>query len=446
MPEENVIPKLSGDMFSQQTSARGSVIRAQIELLPDIKTARMLERMKPVRAGKLISEMTRPDIADVIRHIDPAILPEITPHISTEKFQEILSKMDINDIVEVVLKANPLEQFRILSNLQPEQAEHVRRQLEYPDDTAGSMMDTRVATFFKSDSVGHVISTIRKIPHSRLTHLYVVDDKHNLLGIVPLRSLVLSSQNSTLEEVVVKDVVKVNARTDREELSAIMQEHELEVIPVVDDGGRFLGVVRHDDILKAVEEEASEDIQAMVGAGSEERATSPVRYSVQKRLPWNVVNLFTVFMSATVVSIFEPVLAQYALLAVLMPMVAGLGGNTGSQSLAVTIRALALKEIDGFSIGFVTKNMVIGLCNGLPVALATFAGVYVWKGEVWISFVIAVAMVINMTVGSITGALIPMVLKSMKMDPAAGSSIVLTAITDCVGFASFLGFASLFLA
>lgn len=221
-------------------------------------------------------------------------------------------------------------------------------------------------------------------------------------------------------------------------------------MPVVNFEGRLVGVVRHDQVLKTVQDEAFEDLQRLVGAGAEERALSPIRTVVRSRLPWLLVNLATAFLAAAVVGMFEGVIAKVAALAVLLPVVAGQGGNTGSQSLAVVMRGLALREIiPGVKRRVLLKETVAALINGVVIAAVTAAAVFGWRrlaGDSMqlcggLALVIGLAMIVNMAIAAMAGAAIPLLLKAVGRDPAQSSAIFLTTVTDIVGFGSFLGFA-----
>ena len=238
----------------------------------------------------------------------------------------------------------------------------------------------------------------------------------------------------------------MRTETAREEVAEIMKRSRYLALPVVDAEGRLLGVVRHDRVLGAVQEEAFEDMRRLVGAGGDERAMAPVSLAVRKRLGWLVVNLATAFLASAVIAQFDAVLAKVAALAVLMNIVAGQGGNTGAQTLAVVIRGLAVREIvPGAVWRLLFKELAAGFLNGLAVAAVTAGVVYAWYRQPWLALVIGLAMVVNMTAATLSGAAIPLALHAMGRDPAQSSSIFMTTVTDVVGFASFLGFALLFM-
>jgi magnesium transporter len=242
-----------------------------------------------------------------------------------------------------------------------------------------------------------------------------------------------------------REVVSVPAGMDQEDVARLMQQRKYLAVPVVAADGEFLGIVHQDQMARVLQEEAFEDLQRMVGSGSEERALEPVWSVVRKRLPWLCVNLGTAFLASAVVGLFSDVLAQVAMLAVLLPVVAGQGGNAGAQALAIVIRGLAVGELTASCTWRVLrKELMAGLLNGLAIALITALAVYLWQGSFPLALVIGMAMVVSMIVAGLAGASIPLLLNALGRDPAQSSSILMTTVTDVVGFASFLGFAMAF--
>jgi magnesium transporter len=230
----------------------------------------------------------------------------------------------------------------------------------------------------------------------------------------------------------------------REEVVDLLSVHRLSSLPVVDLDGRLVGVLRHDALVAATAEEVSADIQTMVGASKDERALSKVSFAVRKRLPWLEINLGTAFLAASVVGLFEETIARYTALAVLLPVVAGQSGNTGAQALAVVMRGLALREIRVRQwLRVATKEVSVGVLNGVAVALTTSLFVFLWSRSVGLALVIGSSMVVSMAIAGLAGAVIPILLTSLRQDPAQSSSIVLTTVTDVAGFFSFLGIATL---
>ena len=227
------------------------------------------------------------------------------------------------------------------------------------------------------------------------------------------------------------------------EVVAKLKEGMLHELPVIDLNGRLMGIIQHSALVRAVEAQATVDIQTMVGASRDERALSPALFAVRKRLPWLEINLLTAFLAASVVGIFESTIAKYTALAVLLPVVAGQSGNAGSQALAVSMRGLALREIGiGHWFAVARKEVVTGFINGVAIALTTGIGVLIWSSSIGLALVIALSMVLSMVAAGFAGALVPIGLTRVGQDPATASSIVLTTVTDIAGFMSFLGIAS----
>jgi magnesium transporter len=273
-----------------------------------------------------------------------------------------------------------------------------------------------------------------------------VDHLDRLVGVVSFRELVFARPGRALDEVMVHRPIAVRAETDREDLAELIQRYALLAVPVVDHRGVLLGMVTVDDVIEAVQEEATEDIAAMVGAGIEETLYTPVRRSIRLRLPWIVLNLGLAFLVAAAVSRFEPIIEEVAVLAAYMPVVALMGGNSGAQSQAVIIRAMAVEDIPSQLVRrVVLREVTVGLFNGLAMGVLSGAIAATLTGEIRIGVVIGLAALVNMAVANLAGTGIPIVLDRLGQDPALASNIFLTLVTDMVGFAGFLGIATLLL-
>jgi magnesium transporter len=265
-----------------------------------------------------------------------------------------------------------------------------------------------------------------------------------LTASVPLQEIILARPNRRLTDLSNEAPASVHAMATREEVVELLNQRRLPSLAVVDLEQRLLGIIRHDALVAAAQEEMSADIQTMVGASKEERALSRATFAVRKRLPWLQINLATAFLAASVVGIFEDTIARFTALAVLLPVVAGQSGNTGAQALAVTMRGLSLREIRlRHWLQVSLKEINVSAVNGVAVALTTAAGVYVWSQSTGLALVIMLSMIISMIAAGLAGAIIPMVLTAVGQDPAQSSSIILTTVTDVVGFFSFLGIATM---
>jgi magnesium transporter len=316
--------------------------------------------------------------------------------------------------------------------------------LEFPPGTAGSLMDAGVVTFREDTSIGAAFGRIRQMQR-RIADVLVCDDDERLIGVVPLQELVGAPLDTSLGSVARKSFVSVHSMANRDEVVELLAKHHLASLPVVDLDGLLLGTIRHDGLVLAAQQAAAEDLQTMVGASKEERALSSGWFTIKSRLPWLMINLLTAFAAAFVVGLFDATIARFTALAILLPIVAGQSGNTGAQALAVTSRGLALREIRARHWWRVLwKEVGAATGNGVTVAALTAGAVYLVNGSVGLATVIGVSMVFSMILAAVAGALIPILLTASGRDPATASSIILTTVTDIVGFFSFLGLATVF--
>ena len=305
-------------------------------------------------------------------------------------------------------------------------------------------MDPQVMAFHPQTHVEEALTQLRNLPQKKARELFLVNEDGVLVGAVPLQELVIAEPEQTLGELSGQPPVSVLGVASRNEVVDALAQGDMASIVVVDVDNHLLGVIRRDTLIKAVQEDASIDVQTMVGASKEERVLSSSLFAVKKRLPWLVINLGTAFLAAAVVGAFESTIAQFTALAVLLPVVAGQSGNTGAQALAVTMRGLALREVRiSHWLKVCFKELRAAFINGIAVAVITASAVYIWNGSLGLTLIIGVSMVISMMAAGIAGAAIPMLLTAVKQDPAQSSSIFLTTVTDVIGFFSFLGIATL---
>jgi magnesium transporter len=334
----------------------------------------------------------------------------------------------------------------VLANLEAHAALEIGRLLEYPADSAGGLMTTDIASLPAGLSSGEAIEALRRLHDelgSNLSYVYVIDDDRRLLGVVSFRDLVFARPGSALDDVMLSDPVNVHTLTDREEVSELIERYHLLAIPVIDDAERLVGMVRFDEAMEAARAEATEDITQMVGAGAEEGPLTPIRISVRRRLPWIALNLVIGLLIAFAIDPFRETIEKDPIVAVLMPMVALLGGNSGAQSLAVIIRAMAIGELPrGRALRAVRREFAIGILNGIVISI--LAGLATWivagmtDSPQIIGFVVALAVFVSMMSAGLAGAGIPVILRRLGLDPALASNIFLTTITDLVGFGGFL--------
>ena len=432
--------------------------------LPDPRTAMALAFMRavPSRASMSLADAAPGELADlfVAGGLEAKILGRLLP----DQIAQLLGHLDENHARSLLTELNPsrsaialsrlsaAERQRTLALLDPGAAREIAELLAFPSDTAGGLMDPDVSALREEATVADALEHLRRLGRE-IQDVYLVDDEGRLRGAIPVQRIAISRPEDPLMSLTREKTPSVLAMTSREEVVEMFAAMPLPSLPVVNYEERLLGVLRHRTIVGAAEEEASADIQKMMGASSEERALSPAMFAVKKRLPWLLINLLTAAAAAAVVGIFEGLLAQVTALAVMLPVVAGQSGNTGSQALAVTMRGLALREVrPSHWRRLATKEMLAGFVNGIAVAIVCAIGVLLWAKSADIAqadrlaVVLFVSMILSMVMAGLSGASVPIVLKKLGQDPATASSIILTTVTDIVGFFSFLGIAGLLLA
>jgi magnesium transporter len=379
-----------------------------------------------------------------LRRLNPDEAAWTLTHLPLDVAREQLVALDPARAAGLLARLSQKERTHRLGALPKAAAEEIGDILVFPPGTAGNLMDARVTAFAPSTTVQQALLHIRGLGELRITDLMLTDEDGKLVGIVSLQDLVGADPARRLDGLTRREPIFVEPMTPREDLVDLLGQHRLASVPVVDGEGHLAGILRQAALLDAAQQSAISDLQQMVGASREERALSSPWLAVRTRLPWLLVNLVTAFIASAVVGLFESTIARFTALAVLLPVVAGQSGNTGAQAMAVTLRGLALREVRTSHWLKVLKKVVLaGASNGAAIAIVTALGVYLWSGSLPLALVIGVSMVLAMCVASISGATIPMLLVVLKRDPATASSIILTTVTDVVGFTAFLGLASM---
>ncbi|HEX4997750.1 MAG TPA: magnesium transporter [Terriglobia bacterium] len=403
-------------------SADPAEAQAMLTRIPPVNAARVIERMTVDAGARVIEEMELDSLKPVLAAIDPAWAATL------------LTRLD-----------EPAREQR-LKLLHPAAAAELKSLMSYEPGSAGSLMDPKVLAFRPEATAGDALDRLRRSGIRRIQDVFLVNGSGELAGSVTLQDIAVAPSDERLKDLVRAVTPRVYATASREEIGETMETSRLATLAVVDAEERLVGAIRQDALFVAAQEEATIDIQTMVGVSRQERALSTPTFAVKKRLPWLSINLGTAFLAAAVVGIFENTIAQVTALAVLLPVVAGQSGNTGAQALAVTMRGLALREIRARQwLRIALKEISVGFLNGLAIAALTSVAVFVWSGSSGLAVVIGTSMVISMVAAGFAGAAIPMLLTALGQDPAQSSSIILTTITDVTGFFSFLGIATLML-
>ncbi len=419
---------------------------------------RLIPKLRPAELAELMAYIRRPDqirflqllfevrmAAPTLRELPTELAKDLINDVSDETISEIIRRLSPDDAVDILAYLPEDRQEHVLNGLSGQERWTLERLRLYDQDTAGGRMTTEYVAFRQGMTAAEALAELReKHQKSNFHYIYVVDETNHLMGILPLRNLVFGSGAIEIKDLMVPDPVKVHPDTPQEEVARLVSDFDMLAVPVVDEENRILGVVTFDDIMDVMEEEATEDMYHMAGLDTAERVFTPVSRSVRLRVPWLIINLGTAVLAALTVSLFRESISKVVTLAVLMPIVAGMGGNAGSQSLTVVVRGLALGELEFASRWkAIMKEVAVGFCTGSLNGLIIGILAYLLYGNLWLSLILFFAMVANLVLAGLFGALVPLMLRWAGKDPALGSSIFVTTATDVGGFFIFLGLATL---
>jgi len=394
----------------------------------------------------LLTELDIETTADLLEELEDLTAADMADTLTTERLADVLDEMEPDEAADVLGDLTPERAAEALAEM--EDAQEVIPLLEHEDETAGGLMTTSFIALSPENTANEAVQILRRIrPDTEIPYyLYVVDSNYRLTGIVGLRELVIASPANTVMEIMDPEVIYATTTMDQEVAANIMARYDLAALPVLNEEGRLQGVITHDDLYDVLEEEATEDIYRLANvADGDLTIHSPISLSVRRRLPWLFLNTLTALFAAWVISHYETLIAQIAILAVFQSVVAGMGGNAGTQSLAMVVRAIALGDISTRNaLRTIVKEGGTGIIQGICVGIAVGLGVYLWKGNIFLGLVLCLALIGNMFVAVVVGTMVPLLLKAVKLDPALASSVLVTAVTDSVGFFLFLSLAAVF--
>jgi magnesium transporter len=425
----------------------GEQIAGRIEELPSADGAAILENLTIERAAEVAEALDPQTAADILAEMDHDRAAGLISGMKPPEASTVLSYMDPDDRVDILEHVTTDLHDHLVDEMDaPERAE-VHELEQYPPDTAGGRMTTQVTALYEHITVDNAVSSLRQMSREleQMFYVYVINRHRELVGVLSMRDLILADPRTPLSNIMIRNVRAVQASMDQEAVAQLMRKYGYLAMPVVDHNNRLLGLITLDDVIEVLEEETTEDVQRMFGAGAEERLSSPWHFSFRSRVWWLVINLGTAFLAGAVVGMFEGTIQQLAVLAIYMPIVAGMGGNASAQAMAVTVRGLAVGRVDRKLMRHViTREVIVGVLTGVVIALITGAVALLWQGDPMLGLVVALALVINHTLACSTGAVIPFIMKRLGFDPAQSATIFATTITDVGGFFSFLGLATLF--
>ena len=366
---------------------------------------------------------------------------------SAEEIARLLHDLPSDDAAAIIDNLPEALSGAVLELIGKRPGDEVGELLEYEEQTAGRIMNPKVFALSEDMTAGEAITTLQGARDVEMVfYLYVVDGRRHLVGVISLRRLLLVPPSTPLKRIMTTDLTSVRTGTDQEEVARLVASYNLLAIPVVDDENKLVGVITVDDVIDVIKDEATEDVYRLAGVAGDDRVFSTAGESLRKRVPWLEVNLVTAFVAASVVALFQGAIDALPVLAVFMPVVAGMGGNAATQTLTVIVRAIALGELTwANSRKALFKEAAVGIGNGVACGLVGWVVVWVWTRDFWLGGILCAAMIINMFVAATAGTLIPLALRALKVDPALASSVFITTLTDVFGFASWLGLSTVFL-
>jgi len=424
-----------------------ATVRHVVSDLHEADIADLFEGLDREDRQKLVSLLGDDFDPEVLPFLDSSVFEEIVEVMEPQDLARSLTELASDDAIEVLEEFDEDQQSEILAALEPQDRLLLEESLTFPEDSAGRIMQREIVVVPETWNVGETIDYMRAakdLPDDFYT-LYVVDPKHHPIGGLPLSRVMRTRRPVPLTEIMDTDLKTIPVTMDQEEVAYLFRQYYLVSAPVVDDSGRLLGVITVDDVVDIIDEEAEEDLMKLGGV-READFYSDLKDTVKARSSWLFVNLLTAILASAVISFFEGTIEKLVALAVLLPIVASMGGNAGTQTLTVAVRAIAMKNLsEATAARFIGKEIAVGLLNGIVFAVIAGGLTWFWAGDPWLGGIIGAAMIVNMIVAGLAGTLIPLGLEKLNVDPAVASSVFLTTMTDVVGFFALLGLAALFL-
>lgn len=395
---------------------------------------------------KALVEIMRPYFdPEILSHLESDVAEEVLEYLGRDAAAKAISELDHDEAIWVLEDIEEEDKQDILEAVPQDVRERLEEGLAYPDSSAGRIMRPKAVVVPEDWTVGETIDYLREQENQLPDEFYsvfVVDPQGHIIGDVLLSQIIRSNRGTSLQELMNVGIHLIPVTMDQEEVGLLFRKYGMASAPVVDEEGHVLGMISVDDVVDIIEEEADEDMLRLGGI-TEQDFYSAATETVRRRFPWLFVNLMTAVASATIISLFSGSIQQLVVLAALMPIVASMGGNAGTQAMTVTVRALAFKELTNVNAWRVVgKEMLVGMINGLLLAMLAGIAVYVWQGNIMIAGAFACAIVLNLTWAGLAGSFIPYTLSRLKVDPAVSSSVFLTMTTDAIGFLAFLALAT----
>ena len=423
-----------------------SQVRQLLNNLPGAEAAHLIESSPPREREILWQLLNQEQETEVLQYLGEEVRVELLRDLPPEELVTLVEDLDTDDLADLLQELPEQVTSQVLAGLDAQNRERLEQVMSYPEDTAGGLMNTDVITVRPEITFSVVQRYLRRLGDIPKTtdNLLVVNRKNQFVGVLPLTRVLISDPGTSVREAMITDVEAIPATQDAHEVAKLFERLDLVTAPVVDDNGMLVGRITIDDVVDVIMEEAEHSLMGMAGLDEDEDTFGSVWHTVRRRALWLGINLLTALAASAVISLFEDTLEKVVALAVLMPIVASMGGIAGSQTLTLVIRAMALGQVQAGNTRYLLfKELSVGALNGLLWAAVIGTTAALWFDNPSLGGIIASAMVLNLVVAAGAGALIPIVMKKMGIDPALAGSVVLTTVTDIVGFMAFLGLATL---
>ncbi len=425
-------------------AAEAESIKTVIKDLHESELGDLLEAIDEEKRNDFVALSGQDFDFAALTEVDEAIRVEIVDQMPNEQVAEGVRDLDSDDAVFILEDINADDREAILEQIPFQERIRLRRSLEYPEETAGRRMQTEFIAVPPFWTVGQAIDYIRAdddLPE-RFSEIFTIEPTFKLSGMLPLDTLLRAKRETRIADIHQTNAHPVPAEMDQEEAAQVFEQYDLLSAPVVDENDRLVGVLTIDDVVDVIQEEAAEDIRRLAGVGDEELSDS-VRSIARSRIGWLLINLVTSILASIIIGLFDATIEQMVALAVLMPIVASMGGNAGTQTMTVAVRALATRDLDTYNAKrIIRKELIVGVLNGVVFAIIMGIVAAVWFQNSSLGIVIGLAMIVNMIFAAASGILIPIALDNLKVDPAIASGVFVTTVTDVVGFFAFLGLAA----
>lgn len=441
--DEPVKPSMSPEEAERRSPDE---VATAVEDMSSSEGAAVLSNIDPEQAAEVAEILDPSTAAEVISQMDSASAAEVIAEMESPEAAMVLTEVDPDDRVDILSLLPREKHDEVVSELEPEDAADVKSLEQYPPDTAGGIMTTQVTALYEHLTVDDAISLLRKLSAEleQMFYVYVINRAGELVGVLSMRDMILARPTQRLHDIMIRKVRSVPVTMDQEEVARVMRQFGYLAVPVVDANNKLLGLITADDVQDVLLEEATEDVQKLFGAGAEERLTSPWQLSFRSRVWWLILNLGTAFLAGYVVGIFEKTIELLPMLAIYMPIVAGMGGNASAQAMAVSVRGLAVGRVNRRVLRHVLfRELIVGLLSGVIIGAITASIALAWQRDPYLGLVVALALVFNHLLASTSGALIPFIMKNLGFDPAQSATIFATTLTDVAGFFALLGLAEL---